>query len=150
MIHADEGGKVDMMYNVEELFIVGLICVIIDIVAIVLYIKRKYMGASSVILRIISSVSFICAMLIIIKVSIFHFKCQESGRESYDVFSARDTFFHPDEVSFVNEDNQIETVTYSTVYADDHTHLDKIVYTYKNLYSYDYIYYKKLKKGTDE
>ena len=131
MIHADEGGQVDMMYNVEELFIVGLICVIIDIVAIVLYIKRKYMGASSVILRIISSVSFICAMLIIIKVSIFHFKC-------------------PDEVSFVNEDNQIETVTYSTVYADDHTHLHKIVYTYKNLYSYDYIYYKKLKKGTDE
>ena len=142
MIHADEGGKIEMKYKVEELFIVGLICVIIDIVA--------YMEASSVILRIISSVSFICAILIIIKVSIFYFKCQESGRESYDVFSVRDTFFHPDEVSFINEDNQIETVTYSTVYTDDHTHLDKIVYTYKNLYLYDYIYYKKFKKGTDE
>ncbi len=142
-----------MMYNVEELFIVGLICLIIAGVLLVLNIKCKQLEESTDSFNplLIITIFFMgLAVVSFVKIGIFQQKCQESDRESYDVFSARDTFFHPDEVSFINEDNQIETVTYSTVYADDHTHLDKIVYTYKNLYSYDYIYYKKLKKGTDE
>ena len=47
MIHADEGGKVDMMYNVEELFIVGLICLIIAGVLLVLNIKCKQLEEST-------------------------------------------------------------------------------------------------------
>ena len=54
------------------------------------------------------------------------------------------------EIKYIDDSGEIKTVSYFTMYADDHTHLDKIVYTYKNLYSYDYIYYKKFEKGTDE
>ena len=48
------------------------------------------------------------------------------------------------EIKYIDDSGEIKTVSYFTMYADDHTHLDKIVYTYKNLYSYDYIYYKKI------
>ncbi len=54
MIRADEGGKVDMMYNVEELFIVGLICLIIAGVLLVLNIKCKQLEESTDPLNILS------------------------------------------------------------------------------------------------
>lgn len=152
MIHADEGGKVDMMYNVEELFIVGLICLIIAGVLLVLNIKCKQLEESTDPLNILSIIIIFfigLAVVSFVKIVIFQQKCQETSRETYDVCSEEESLFRK-EIKYIDDFGEIKTVSYFTMYADDHTHLDKIVYTYKNVYSYDYIYYKKFEKGTDE
>jgi len=152
VIHADEGGKVDMMYNVEELFIVGLICLIIAGVLLVLNIKCKQLEESTDPFNPLLIITFFfmgLAVVSFVKIGIFQQKCQKTGRETYDVCSEEESLFRK-EIKYIDDSGEIKTVSYFTMYEDDYTHLDKIVYTYKNLYSYDYIYYKKLKKGTDE
>lgn len=136
------------MCNVDNLFTGGLICLIIAGVLIVLNIKCKQSEESTDPLNILSIIIFFfigLAVVSFVKVGIFQQKCQETGKETYDVCSEEESLFRK-EIKYIDDSGEIKTVSYFTTYEDDHTHLDKVIYTYNDVYAYKYLYYKKIER----
>ncbi len=137
-----------MMCNVDNLFTGGLICLIIAGVLIVLNIKCKQSEESTDSLNILSIIIIFfigLAVVSFVKVGIFQQKCQETGKETYDVCSEEESLFRK-EIKYIDDSGEIKTVSYFTTYEDDHTHLDKVIYTYNDVYAYKYLYYKKIER----
>jgi len=137
-----------MMCNVDDLFTGGLICLIIAGVLIVLNIKFKQSEESTDSLNILSIIIIFfigLAVVSFVKVGIFQQKCQETGKETYDVCSEEESLFRK-EIKYIDDSGEIKTVSYFTTYEDDHTHLDKVIYTYNDVYAYKYLYYKKIER----
>lgn len=137
-----------MMCNVDNLFTGGLICLIIAGVLIVLNIKFKQSEESTDSLNILSIIIIFfigLAVVSFVKVGIFQQKCQETGKETYDVCSEEESLFRK-EIKYIDDSGEIKTVSYFTTYEDDHTHLDKVIYTYNDVYAYKYLYYKKIER----
>lgn len=137
-----------MMCNVDNLFTGGLICLIIAGVLIVLNIKCKQSEESTDPLNILSIIIIFfigLAVVSFVKVGIFQQKCQETGRETYDVCSEEESLFRK-EIKYIDDSGEIKTVSYFATYEDDHTHLDKVIYTYNDVYAYKYLYYKKIER----
>ena len=137
-----------MMCNVDDLFTGGLICLIIAGVLIVLNIKFKQSEKSTDSLNILSIIIIFfigLAVVSFVKVGIFQQKCQETGKETYDVCSEEESLFRK-EIKYIDDSGEIKTVSYFTTYEDDHTHLDKVIYTYNDVYAYKYLYYKKIER----
>lgn len=136
------------MCNVDNLFTGGLICLIIAGVLIVLNIKCKQSEESTDPLNILSIIIIFfigLAVVSFVKVGIFQQKCQETGRETYDVCSEEESLFQK-EIKYIDDSGEIKTVSYFATYEDDHTHLDKVIYTYNDVYAYKYLYYKKIER----
>lgn len=136
------------MCNVDNLFTGGLICLIIAGVLIVLNIKCKQSEESTDPLNILSIIIIFfigLAVVSFVKVGIFQQKCQETGKETYDVCSEEESLFRK-EIKYIDDSGEIKTVSYFTTYEDDHTHLDKVIYTYNDVYAYKYLYYKKIER----
>lgn len=136
------------MCNVDDLFTGGLICLIIAGVLIVLNIKFKQSEESTDSLNILSIIIIFfigLAVVSFVKVGIFQQKCQETGKETYDVCSEEESLFRK-EIKYIDDSGEIKTVSYFTTYEDDHTHLDKVIYTYNDVYAYKYLYYKKIER----
>lgn len=136
------------MCNVDNLFTGGLICLIIAGVLIVLNIKFKQSEESTDSLNILSIIIIFfigLAVVSFVKVGIFQQKCQETGKETYDVCSEEESLFRK-EIKYIDDSGEIKTVSYFTTYEDDHTHLDKVIYTYNDVYAYKYLYYKKIER----
>lgn len=136
------------MCNVDNLFTGGLICLIIAGVLIVLNIKCKQSEESTDSLNILSIIIIFfigLAVVSFVKVGIFQQKCQETGKETYDVCSEEESLFRK-EIKYIDDSGEIKTVSYFTTYEDDHTHLDKVIYTYNDVYAYKYLYYKKIER----
>lgn len=136
------------MCNVDDLFTGGLICLIIAGVLIVLNIKFKQSEKSTDSLNILSIIIIFfigLAVVSFVKVGIFQQKCQETGKETYDVCSEEESLFRK-EIKYIDDSGEIKTVSYFTTYEDDHTHLDKVIYTYNDVYAYKYLYYKKIER----
>jgi len=137
-----------MICNVDDLFTGGLICLIIAGVLIVLNIKCKQLEESTDPLNILSIIIIFfmgLAVVSFVKVGIFQQKCQETGKETYDVCSEEESLFRK-EIKYIDDSGEIKTVSYFTTYEDDHTHLDKVIYTYNDVYAYKYLYYKKIER----
>ena len=137
-----------MMCNVDNLFTGGLICLIIAGVLLVLNIKCKQLEESTDPLNILSIIIIFfigLAVVSFVKVGIFQQKCQETGRETYDVCSEEESLFRK-EIKYIDDSGEIKTVSYFATYEDDHTHLDKVIYTYNDVYAYKYLYYKKIER----
>lgn len=137
-----------MICNVDDLFTGGLICLIIAGVLLVLNIKCKQLEESTDPLNILSIIIIFfmgLAVVSFVKIGIFQQKCQETGRESYDVCSEEESLFRK-EIKYIDDSGEIKTVSYFTTYEDDHTHLDKVIYTYNDVYAYKYLYYKKIER----
>lgn len=137
-----------MMCNVDNLFTGGLICLIIAGALIVLNIKCKQSEESTDPLNILSIIIIFfmgLAVVSFVKVGIFQQKCQETGKETYDVCSEEESLFRK-EIKYIDDSGEIKTVSYFTTYEDDHTHLDKVIYTYNDVYAYKYLYYKKIER----
>lgn len=137
-----------MMCNVDNLFTGGLICLIIAGVLIVLNIKCKQSEESTDPLNILSIIIIFfigLAVVSFVKVGIFQQKCQETGKETYDVCSEEESLFRK-EIKYIDDSGEIKTVSCFTTYEDDHTHLDKVIYTYNDVYAYKYLYYKKIER----
>lgn len=137
-----------MMCNVDNLFTGGLICLIIAGVLIVLNIKFKQSEESTDSLNILSIIIIFfigLAVVSFVKVGIFQQKCQETGKKTYDVCSEEESLFRK-EIKYIDDSGEIKTVSYFTTYEDDHTHLDKVIYTYNDVYAYKYLYYKKIER----
>lgn len=136
------------MCNVDNLFTGGLICLIIAGVLIVLNIKFKQSEESTDSLNILSIIIIFfigLAVVSFVKVGIFQQKCQETGKKTYDVCSEEESLFRK-EIKYIDDSGEIKTVSYFTTYEDDHTHLDKVIYTYNDVYAYKYLYYKKIER----
>lgn len=137
-----------MICNVDDLFTGGLICLIIAGILIVLNIKCKQLEESTDPLNILSIIIIFfmgLAVVSFVKVGIFQQKCQETGKETYDVCSEEESLFRK-EIKYIDDSGEIKTVSYFTTYEDDHTHLDKVIYTYNDVYAYKYLYYKKIER----
>lgn len=137
-----------MICNVDDLFTGGLICLIIAGILLVLNIKCKQLEESTDPLNILSIIIIFfmgLAVVSFVKIGIFQQKCQETGRESYDVCSEEESLFRK-EIKYIDDSGEIKTVSYFTTYEDDHTHLDKVIYTYNDVYAYKYLYYKKIER----
>lgn len=137
-----------MICNVDDLFTGGLICLIIAGILLVLNIKCKQLEESTDPfnpLLIITIFFMELAVVSFVKVGIFQQKCQETGRETYDVCSEEESLFRK-EIKYIDDSGEIKTVSYFTTYEDDHTHLDKVIYTYNDVYAYKYLYYKKIER----
>lgn len=137
-----------MICNVDDLFTGGLICLIIAGILLVLNIKCKQLEESTDPLNIVSIIIIFfmgLAVVSFVKVGIFQQKCQETGRETYDVCSEEESLFRK-EIKYIDDSGEIKTVSYFTTYEDDHTHLDKVIYTYNDVYAYKYLYYKKIER----
>lgn len=137
-----------MICNVDDLFTGGLICLIIAGILLVLNIKCKQLEESTDPLNILSIIIIFfmgLAVVSFVKVGIFQQKCQETGKETYDVCSEEESLFRK-EIKYIDDSGEIKTVSYFTTYEDDHTHLDKVIYTYNDVYAYKYLYYKKIER----
>lgn len=137
-----------MICNVDDLFTGGLICLIIAGILLVLNIKCKQLEESTDPLNIVSIIIIFfmgLAVVSFVKVGIFQQKCQETGKETYDVCSEEESLFRK-EIKYIDDSGEIKTVSYFTTYEDDHTHLDKVIYTYNDVYAYKYLYYKKIER----
>lgn len=85
-----------MICNVDDLFTGGLICLIIAGILLVLNIKCKQLEESTDPFNplLIITIFFMgLAVVSFVKVGIFQQKCQETGRETYDVCSEEESLF---------------------------------------------------------
>ena len=62
--------------------------------------------------------------------------------ETYDVCSEEESLFRK-EIKYIDDSGEIKTVSYFTTYEDDHTHLDKVIYTYNDVYAINICIIKK-------